>query len=100
MMGDNNMPWPQCGEIDIMEMGQENGIINGTSETYLNTAIHYGTDYESGHRQEYHADNVSQSLQDGKYHTYLLEWNEKQSDCKHRRNQVLHFRHQQSQRTL
>lgn len=33
MMGDNNMPWPQCGEIDIMEMGQENGIINGTSET-------------------------------------------------------------------
>ena len=76
MMGDNNMPWPQCGEIDIMEMGQENGIINGTSETYLNTAIHYGTDYESGHRQEYHADNVSQSLQDGKYHTYLLEWNE------------------------
>ena len=37
---------------------------------------HYGTDYESGHRQEYHADNVSQSLQDGKYHTYLLEWNE------------------------
>ena len=76
MMGDNNMPWPQCGEIDIMEMGQENGIINGTSETYLNTAIHYGTDYESGHRQEYHADNVSQRLQDGKYHTYLLEWNE------------------------
>lgn len=62
MMGDNNMPWPQCGEIDIMEMGQENGIINGTSETYLNTAIHYGTDYESGHRQEYHADNVPQSL--------------------------------------
>ena len=76
MMGDNDMPWPQCGEIDIMEMGQQNGITAGTTETYLNTAIHYGTDYESGHRQEYHADNVAQSLQDGKYHSYLLEWNE------------------------
>lgn len=76
MMGDNDMPWPQCGEIDIMEMGQQNGITAGTTETYLNTAIHYGTDYESGHRQEYHADNVAQSLQDGKYHSYLLEWDE------------------------
>lgn len=76
MMGDNGTSWPQCGEIDIMEMGEKNGIVSGTSETYLNSAIHFGTDPGSGHRQEFHAANVAHSLQDGKYHTYLLEWTE------------------------
>lgn len=76
MMGDNDMPWPQCGEIDIMEMGEAHGIASGSSETYLNTAIHFGTDYQFGHRQEYHADNVAFNLQDGKYHVYMLEWTE------------------------
>ena len=75
MMGDNEKPWPQCGEIDIMEMGEKNGIINGTSETYLNTAIHYGASVET-HRQEYYAGNVAHSLQDGTYHLYTLEWTE------------------------
>lgn len=76
MMGDNGSSWPQCGEIDIMEMGEHNGIASGTTETCVNTAIHYGTDAETGHRQEYHSANVANSLQDGKYHTYSLDWNE------------------------
>ena len=76
MMGDNNKPWPQCGEIDIMEMGEHGGIASGTTETQVNTAIHYGTDAGTGHRQEYHLANVASSLQDGKYHTYSLDWNE------------------------
>ena len=75
MMGDNDKEWPQCGEIDIMEMGEKTGIANGTSETYLNSAIHYGNDV-SDHRQEYHAGDVPSSLQDGRYHTYTLEWTE------------------------
>lgn len=76
MMGDTDKHWPQCGEIDIMEMGERNGIISGTSETYMNVAIHYGTDADAGHRQEFHATNVENSLQDGKYHTYTLDWSE------------------------
>lgn len=56
-------------------MGEKNGIINGTSETYLNTAIHYGSSVET-HRQEYYAGNVAHSLQDGTYHLYTLEWTE------------------------
>lgn len=76
MMGDNDKNWPQCGEIDIMEIGERNGIAMGTTETYVNSAIHYGTDAGSGHRQEFHAANVANSLQDGKYHTYSLDWNE------------------------
>lgn len=73
MMGDNEKPWPQCGEIDIMEMGEKNGIAKGTTETFLNSAIHYGTSMEA-HRQEYHAADFAHSLQDGLYHTYTLEW--------------------------
>ena len=76
MMGDNNKPWPQCGEIDIMEMGEHGGITSGTTETQVNTAIHYGIDAGTGHRQEYHLANVANSLQNGKYHIYSLEWNE------------------------
>lgn len=76
MMGDNGKSWPQCGEIDIMEMGERNGIASGTTETFMNTAIHYGTDAGAGHKQEFFSDNVSHSLQDGKYHTYTLDWSE------------------------
>ncbi|HBX89472.1 MAG TPA: 1,3-beta-glucanase [Marinilabiliaceae bacterium] len=75
LMGDNGKNWPACGEIDILEMGEKQGVINGTSETLVNTAIHYGTDYAS-HRQEYYAANFAYSLQDGEYHTYTLDWSE------------------------
>lgn len=76
LMGDNQKPWPQCGEIDIMEMGEQNGIASGTTETYMNAAIHYGANAQDGHRQEFNASNVTSSLQDGKYHTYTLDWDE------------------------
>ena len=75
LLGDNGKEWPQCGEIDIMEMGEKAGIAAGTSETWLNSAIHYGNSVDD-HRQEYHADNVPSSLQDGRYHTYTLDWTE------------------------
>ena len=75
MMGDNDKEWPACGEIDIMEMGEKEGIATNTSETYINTAIHYGPDVE-GHKQIFQTMNVENSLQDGKYHIYSLEWNE------------------------
>ena len=75
MMGDNDKEWPACGEIDIMEMGEKEGIATNTSETYINTAIHYGPNAE-GHKQIFQTVNVENSLQDGNYHIYSLEWNE------------------------
>ena len=42
IMGDNDKEWPQCGEIDIMEMGEQSGMAAGISEKQVNTAIHYG----------------------------------------------------------
>lgn len=78
MMGNNDKPWPQCGEIDILEMGERSGMAQGTPERTLNTAIHYGTNSADGHQQEYHIGQVAHSLQDDKYHTYTLEWDEEQ----------------------
>ncbi|MBN1143319.1 MAG: glycoside hydrolase family 16 protein [Bacteroidales bacterium] len=75
MMGDNGKQWPACGEIDILEMGERNGILNGTTDTYYNSAIHYGPDMAS-HDQEYYGGNFAHSLQDGEYHTYKLDWTE------------------------
>lgn len=75
MMGDNDRQWPACGEIDIMEMGEKAGIANNTTETYINTAIHYGPDVE-GHEQIFQTKTMEKSLQDGNYHVYSLEWNE------------------------
>lgn len=75
MMGDNDKEWPACGEIDIMEMGDKEGIATGTVSRRVNTAIHYGPTPAS-HEQQYHASAVSTDLQDGQYHTYTLTWDE------------------------
>lgn len=73
MMGDNDKEWPQCGEIDIMEMGEQSGMLAGVAEKQVNVAIHYGESVAE-HEQQYHKANVLHSLQDGKYHTYTLDW--------------------------
>jgi beta-glucanase (GH16 family) len=75
LMGDNNKQWPACGEIDIVEMGDAEGIKSGTTARRVNTAIHYGpTQVE--HQQQYYASNAPVDLQDGNYHIYKMEWDE------------------------
>lgn len=75
MMGDSDKEWPECGEIDIMEMGEKSGMLSGVSERQVNTAIHYGQSVDT-HEQQYFKECVPYSLQDGNYHTYALEWDE------------------------
>lgn len=73
MLGDNNseVGWPQCGEIDIMELkGQQPNIIHGT--------VH-GPGYSAGN-----AISSSYALQNDRfdldYHIYAVEWTEDQVD--------------------
>lgn len=44
MMGQDypQVGWPKCGEIDILEMGHQNGIKNGTQDRYFNSHFHWG----------------------------------------------------------
>ena len=44
MMGNDwqSVGWPKCGETDILEMGNSEGIKNGTQDRFFNGACHWG----------------------------------------------------------
>ena len=44
-MGNNfdQVGWPQCGETDIIELGNKEAFGNGTQDRYFNGAMHVGT---------------------------------------------------------
>lgn len=68
--------WPRCGEIDILEMGNIDGIIAGTQQTYFNGACHWGESASAGLYQNYvKSSNAAYSLQDD-FHLYTLIWDE------------------------
>ena len=78
MMGNDfdQVGWPSCGEIDILEMGHVNGINAGTQDRYFNGACHWGY-YVSGNYPNYAKSSTwSYSLQDGNYHTFTCIWND------------------------
>ena len=69
-------PWPRCGEIDILEMGNANGISSGTQETFFNGACHWGYYKGSAYPNYAKSTTLSHSIQDGQYHTFTLIWDE------------------------
>lgn len=71
----NEVSWPRCGEIDILEMGASVGIRSGKQETYFNGACHWGTNWDQV-RSNAKAGYAPYSLQDGEYHLYTMIWNE------------------------
>jgi beta-glucanase (GH16 family) len=71
MMGEDysTVGWPRCGEIDILEMGNVNGISRGTQDKYFNGACHWGENWTY-----YAKDNTAAySLQDD-FHLFTLIW--------------------------
>ncbi|QQO09996.1 glycoside hydrolase family 16 protein [Breznakiella homolactica] len=79
MLGDDfsSAGWPQCGEIDIVEMGNKTGIDTGTQERYFNGAAHWGALQDGGHPNYARASVNGYSLQDGEFHVFAMVWNEK-----------------------
>lgn len=66
--------WPSCGEIDILEMGHFDGIKQDTQEKLYSGACHWGV-YANGGYPNYAKFTTSPtSLQDGKFHKFVLEW--------------------------
>jgi beta-glucanase (GH16 family) len=49
MMGQDypTVGWPKCGEIDIMEMGNTNGINRGTQDRYFSSWFHWGETWKN-----------------------------------------------------
>lgn len=79
MMGNdiNQVGWPRCGETDILEMGNAEGIRKGTQDRYFNGACHWGYYNEQNQYPNYaKASTWDYSLQDGEFHLFTLIWDE------------------------
>lgn len=79
MKGNDNdiNSWPSCGEIDILEMGNADGIKNNTQETLIGHACHWGTPPPNYNLTSAVKKSISPySLQDEKFHLYSMIWDE------------------------
>lgn len=68
--------WPNCGEIDIIEAGNSNGIRNGTQDRYFNGACHWGPWANGGHPNYARSITNSYSIMDDEFHLITLYWDE------------------------
>ena len=69
--------WPKCGEIDIVETGNADGIKNGTQTRHFGSTLHWGTSAGAAHKQygtSYLAPETN-PLQNDDYHIITMEWN-------------------------
>jgi len=76
LMGDdkNAVGWPKCGEIDVIEMGNDKGIEAGTQNRFFNGACHWGESFNDGNYPNMVQVATSEySLQDG-FHVFTLIW--------------------------
>jgi beta-glucanase (GH16 family) len=69
--------WPDCGEIDILEMGHASGIEDGTQDKFFSGAAHWGPVQSGGSHPNYavHKTNLY-GLQYGDFHLFTLVWDE------------------------
>ena len=64
--------WPNCGEMDIMEMGSSTGINQGTQDRYFSGTLHWGETWVN-HPMYSKATTNSYGLEDD-FHLYTLTW--------------------------
>lgn len=68
--------WPKCGEVDILEMGNVNGIKENIQDRFFNGACHWGEAFNHGKYPNYSKASVnSYSLQDG-FHLFTMVWDD------------------------
>lgn len=71
-IGRNN--WPNCGEIDVLEMGNSDCFSRGTQDRYFNGACHWGPMSNGNHPSHSNFNTWNYSLQDDQFHLYTLYW--------------------------
>lgn len=76
MMGNDysQVGWPRCGETDILEMGNAEGIQKNIQEAFFNGACHWGPQWPNASYAQSTTKNYS--LQDGEYHLFTCIWDE------------------------
>lgn len=64
--------WPQCGELDIMEMGYANAINEGVVNQRVGSTAHWEA---NGNYAGYGLTlDAVQGLNDGQWHVFTMEW--------------------------
>ena len=81
MLG-NNFPgvvWPKCGEVDILEIGGREGILQGLQHRRINCALHFsGRDEKKTSLVAWHQADVDL---DAGFHVYQLQWTPNSMRC-------------------
>lgn len=74
MMGNNAgaITWPNCGEIDIMELGSSAGISDGTQQELIDSAIHYADTNDNPVNSAAWLTAPEDLTQD--FHLYQMSW--------------------------
>jgi beta-glucanase (GH16 family) len=74
MMGNNAgaIVWPDCGEVDITEMGAAAGITQGLQQKLVDSALHFSN--ASGNYSNYVAWYTAPADLTLDYHLYKLSW--------------------------
>ena len=67
--------WPKCGEIDMLEMGNANGVNRGTQDKYYSTWYHWGESWNGGSYPNWGHDATSTSSIQDDFHLFTLIWN-------------------------
>lgn len=82
LMGEDidQVSWPACGEIDIMEAGHVDGIKNGTTERLFSGNIHWGKRPEEHQMWTTGAVTSPKPITEG-YHTFIMEWDDSHIRC-------------------
>lgn len=74
MMGNNSgaIEWPECGEMDIMELGSSQGIAENLQQELTDCAIHY-QDTKGNAVNEAAWETAPENLTQG-FHRYQMSW--------------------------
>ena len=70
-------PWPDCGEIDLFEMGHFSGIQAGTQHRLYSAAAHWGSlQQDKSHSNHAIFRTNGYGLQYGDFHLITMIWNQ------------------------
>ncbi|HET9571107.1 MAG TPA: family 16 glycosylhydrolase [Bacteroidales bacterium] len=68
--------WPKCGEIDILEMGNVNGINRGTQDRYFSSWFHWGESWNGGAYPNWGKDFTNPTGIQDDFHLFTLIWDD------------------------
>ena len=74
-LGNDEVAWPRCGEIDVMELvGSSGESGNPFANKTVWTTLHWGPNRDA--HEEAHKETLIFSSLSEEYHTYAIEWDE------------------------